>query len=454
MATSLGFGVVQLDVSVVNVAIQPIRAQLGGGVTGAQWIVDAYTIAFAVFIISAGALGDRLGAKRVFAAGFALFTVASVGCGLAPGLPALIAGRVAQGVGAAVLVPCSLTLLNHMYTEPGARGRAVGRWAAGASVALSAGPLIGGVLTATLGWRSIFFITLPLGTLGLLLTLRFATETTRATDRPVDLPGQCVIVAALTALAGATVEGGRVGFGDPLVLVGFAVAAVMAVAFVIVESRRRHPMLPLRLFRVPTFASATGIGLVVNIAFYGLIFVFSLYFQNTRHYSVLATGLAFAPVTIAVLAANLLTSRFVAAFGARRVIAVAAVVLGAAMAGLLGIGARSGYAELVGQLTVVGFALGVIVPAMTTALLGSVDRSRSGVASGTLNTARQTGSVIGVALFGSLVTTELVGGLRIALAVSIGLALAVVALATGIDRRPTGRVNDSELSRITSAQSG
>jgi MFS transporter, DHA2 family, methylenomycin A resistance protein len=428
LATSLGFGVVQLDVSVVNVAIKPIGADLGGGVSGLQWVVGAYTLTFAALILSAGALGDRIGARRVFIAGFALFTVASAACGLAPTLGFLIAARAVQGVGAAVLVPCSLSLLNHAYRDPQERSRAVGLWAAGASVALSAGPLIGGVLTSALSWRWIFFINAPIGLAGILLTVRFATETPRAADRGVDLPGQLAAIATLVALAGAMIEAGPRGFADTLVLAGFGVAAVALAAFVVIESRRRRPMLPLRLFRSRTFSASSAIGIVINVAFYGLIFVFSLYFQTTRHYSVLLTGLAFAPTTVAVCAANLLAGRLARTAGLRITLAAAALLLAAGLGGLLVIGPGTGYAAIVAQLVAVGAGLGVIVPLMTSALLGSVDPGHSGVASGTLNTARQTGSVIGVGLFGSLAAGHLVSGLRLALVISIGLALLVVAL--------------------------
>jgi MFS transporter, DHA2 family, methylenomycin A resistance protein len=434
LATSLGFGVVQLDVSVVNVSIKSIGGQLGGSVSGLQWVVDAYTVAFAALILSAGALGDRIGARRVFIAGFALFTLASAACGLAPDLAALIAARTVQGIGAAVLGPCSLILLSHAYPDTAGRARAVGLWAAGASVALSAGPLVGGVLTASLGWRAIFFINAPIGLLGIVLTLRYAAETTRSPHRGVDLPGQAAAIIALVALAAAMVEGGQKGFADALVLGGFGLAVAAAAAFALIESRRAKPMLPLGLFRSRTFSAATSIGLVVNVAFYGLIFVFSLYFQTTRHYSVLLTGLAFLPATAAVLAANLLAGRVAAAAGTRRILAGAALLMAASLAGLLGTGSSTGYPAIVVQLAGLGFGLGLLVPAMTAALLGSVDASRSGIGSGTLNTARQTGSVIGVALFGSLAASGLVRGLRLALIISVALALTVLALTVAIEK--------------------
>lgn len=438
LASSLGFAVVQLDVSVVNVAVKTIGTDLGGSVTGLQWVVSAYTLAFAVLILSAGALGDRIGAKRVFVGGFVAFTLSSAACGLAPNLTALIAARVGQGIGAAALVPCSLSLLNHAFPWPRERARAVGLWAAGASVALSAGPLVGGLLIASLGWRAIFFINAPVGLLGITLTVRHASETTRSANRGADLPGQVTAGLALLALVGAMIEGGQRGFTTPLVLGGFGAAVLAGAAFIAIESRRAQPMLPLGLFRSRTFTAATSIGLAINIAFYGLIFVFSLYFQTTRHYSALATGLAFAPATAAVLIANLLAGRVAHAVGSRRVIAAGAALIAVSLAGLLAVGVLTPYPAMTLQLIGLGFGLGLLVPAMTSALLGSVDTSRSGIASGALNTARQTGSVIGVTLFGSLAAANLVSGLHLALIISAGLALAVLALsgAIGAGRRP------------------
>ena len=432
VAMSLGFGVVQLDVSVVNVAIRPIGDALGGGVSALQWIVSAYTIMFAAFILSAGALGDRIGARRVFIGGFALFTAASALCGLAPSLDVLIAARALQGLGAAVLVPCSLILLNHAFQEPRERARAVGMWAAGASIGLSGGPVVGGALIAVLGWRAIFFINVPIGLMAIWLTHRYATETPRARDRSVDLPGQLAAVVTLAALAAATIEGGAVGWTQPGILAGYAISALSLVAFLRIESRRRRPLLPLALFRRPAFSASSAMGLVLNIAFYGFIFVLSLFFQREQGRSPLDTGLAFAPMTAIVLAANLGAGRLAQGFGTRRVIAASAVVCALSFLGLLEIGQSTSYLAMVGQLILIGASIGVIVPLMTSETLGSVDRSYSGVASGTLNTARQTGSVIGVALFGSLIGaagSQFSGGLHAALVISGALLLCTAALA-------------------------
>jgi MFS transporter, DHA2 family, methylenomycin A resistance protein len=413
LAMSLGFAVVQLDVSVVNVAIRPIGDALGGGVSALQWVVNAYTIMFAAFILSAGALGDRVGARRVFVAGFAVFTAASAACGLSPDLGALIAARAIQGLGAAVLVPCSLILLTHAYEDPHERGRAVGLWAAGASVGLSGGPVVGGALIAALGWRAIFFINVPIGLFGIWLTLRYARETSRAPERSVDLPGQVAAVIALATLAAATIE----RFPP-----GFAVAAAALAAFLWIESRSAQPMLPLAFFRRRTFAASAAMGLALNVAVYGLIFVLSLFFQREQGLSPMQTGLAFAPMTGVVFATNIAAGRLARRFGPRAVILTGGALAAAACAALLGVDRSTAYAAMVVPLIVFGGSIGLIVPVMTSELLSSVERSRSGIASGTLNTMRQSGSVIGVALFG-------VVGLHTGLAASIGLLLTTGSLA-------------------------
>jgi DHA2 family methylenomycin A resistance protein-like MFS transporter len=353
-AMSLGYGVVQLDVTIVNTALSSIGASLGGGVTERQWVVSAYTIAFAALILTTGALGDRIGAKKVFMAGFAIFTGASLACALAPTAATLIAARAVQGVGAAILVPNSLALLNHVYPAEKERGRAVGIWAAGASLALTAGPLA-----------------------------------------------------------------------------GLAAFAVLAALFFFQERRTRQPMLPLSLFNHRMFALTSVVGLLVNVAFYGLIFVLSLYFQQINGLSPFATGLAFLPMMGAVLPMNLLAARAAERFGAPAIIAAGAAIAGAGCAALIGIHHGTSYWALCAQLVAIGAGLGLLVPPppMTSTLLGSVEKTRSGIAAGVLNATRQTGSVLGVALFGSLVGQKdaFVLGARESLIISAVLLLGAAA---------------------------
>jgi DHA2 family methylenomycin A resistance protein-like MFS transporter len=393
-ACSLGFGVVQLDVSVVNVAAKSIGASLGGGTAELQWLVDSYTLAFATLLLTAGSLGDRFGAKRMLLTGFALFTLASAACGLAPSASALVAFRAVQGAGAAMLGSCSLALLNHTFPEV-ERIRAVGIWAAGASAAFAAGPLVGGLLLATGGWRLIFFINVPLGIIAWLLTRRYAVETPRGGGR-ADVPGQVLGLAMLGALAWATIEAGQRGFGSPVAIGIFGISVLSGAAFVHVERRVPHPMLPLSLFRSRSFTLCVTIAGLINVAFYGLIFVFSLYLQLRLRESPLLTGLAFLPATVACMAGNAFTRHLPSPR--------ASIVIGTLVAavGLVLLAFVSGAVPLAVALGVVGGGVGLVVPAMTAAVLGSVAQQRSGIASGALTAIRQSGSVLGVALFGSM----------------------------------------------------
>jgi DHA2 family methylenomycin A resistance protein-like MFS transporter len=433
-AMSLGYGVVQLDVTIVNTALNSIGSSLGGGVSELQWVVNSYTIVFAAFILTAGALGDRIGAKRIFMAGFAIFTAASLACALAPNATVLVAGRAMQGLGAAALVPNSLALLSHAYPDEKGRGRAVGIWAAGASLALISGPLIGGALIALVGWRWIFLVNLPIGLAALWLSWRYVIDTTRSPQREIDLPGQIAAIASLGCLAGAIIEGGARGWSDPLVIAGFAVALVLAVLFVLQERRAAQPMLPLSLFKNRRFALTSLVGLLVNIAFYGLIFVFSLYLQRVNGLSPLATGLAFLPMLGAVLPVNLLAARVSERIGALATIAAGAGLSALGCLALIGIEPGTSYLAIGPQFAVIGAGLGLLVPPLTSTLLGSVEKSRSGIAAGVLNSTRQTGSVLGVALFGSLASqaSAFMSGMHAALIISAALlAIAGAAMKFG-----------------------
>jgi DHA2 family methylenomycin A resistance protein-like MFS transporter len=425
-AMSLGFVVVQLDVTIVNVALPHIGSALGAGVAGLQWVVNAYTLVFAAAILTAGALGDRFGAKRCFLVGFLVFTLASLGCGFAPNLAVLVAARAVQGLGAAILVPCSLALLNHAFHDEHERTKAIGIWAAGASAALAAGPVMGGGLIASIGWRSIFFVNLPLGAIGIWLTWRYAEESTQTRGRALDLAGQFIGMFALADLAAAMIEGGAVGWTRPLVLAAFLLFVLAAVAFVWIEMNSQAPMLPLSLFKNQTFSATTLIGLLMNTAFYGLIFMLSLYFQQVKHYTPLATGMAFLPMTVIVLLANLSVGPIAKRIGLRAPILIGQALLATGCLALVGISQNTSYSALSVQLLAMGAGVGLTVPPMTSALLGTVGAKLSGVASGVLNASRQAGSVIGVALFGSLIEQQrpFIPGIRAALMISVGVLLA------------------------------
>lgn len=439
-ALSLGYAVVQLDVTIVNTALASISADLGGGVAELQWVVNAYTVAFAAFILTAGALGDRLGARRIFMIGFALFTAASLGCARAPNATVLIIARGVQGLGAALLVPNSLALLNHAFPDERARGRAVAVWAAGASVALTAGPFVGGALITLVGWRSIFLVNLPIGLVGLWLTFRRAAETPRHPQHALDVAGQCAAILMLGAVAGALIEGGARGFGDRFVIAGFATAVVAGGLFLRQETRARQPMLPLSLFARPMFAASNLVGLLVNVAYYGLIFVLSLYFQQVNGFTPFATGLAFVPMLGALLPVNLIAPRLTERIGASATIAAGAVLAAGACLALLPIEPNTRYLAICFQLVALSCGLGLLVPPLTSTLLGSVERQRSGIAAGVLNATRQTGSVLGVALFGALLGRG--AGFMAGMHATLGLAAAVLGAAglviwRGGPRRPS-----------------
>ena len=269
----LGFFVITLDALVVNVALPAIRNDLGGGITGQQWVVDGYTLMFAALLLSAGALSDRIGARQAFGAGLALFVAASLACGLAPELGVLIAARLAQGAGAAVMMPASLALIREAYPDSAKRARAIAIWSLGAAAASAAGPVVGGFLTL-LSWRMIFFINLPVGLVVLYLLLRVPRSPRRAV--PFDWAGQVTAVLALGALVYGLIEGGAEGFSAPPVLGALAVAVVALIAFLVAQVRGAHPMVPLELFRSrPLVVSVAG-GFTFTVGFYGLVLQFPI----------------------------------------------------------------------------------------------------------------------------------------------------------------------------------
>ncbi|MFD6432658.1 MFS transporter [Streptomyces venezuelae] len=401
VASLLGFAVITIDVTAVNIALPDIRATLHGGMAGLQWVVDAYTLMFAALMLSAGALADRAGARRAYALGVGVFTVASLACALAPGIGALIAARVAQGAGAAIVMPASLSLIRQAYDDPRRRARAIALWTVGGSVSVAVGPVLGGVLTEAAGWRSVFLLNLPVGALILVLLARVA----RSPRRPaaVDLAGQVTAVLALAGLAFAVIEGGHMGWTSAPVIAGFGVAVVSAVAFHRAEKRHPAPMVPLSLLRQRHVGVALAVGFAVNAGFYGVTFLLGLYYQQLRGMSGVAAGLMFVPLAAIITGANLVSPRAAERFGRRTVIVLGQAVLALAMFALVPLDADTPLWLVLVLLVPTGLGGAFAVPALTAQLLDSVPGERAGTASGMLNSLRQTGGAMSVALFGALI---------------------------------------------------
>ncbi|MFD7879584.1 MFS transporter [Streptomyces sp. NPDC059766] len=420
-----------LDVTIINVAVPVVGRDLSASLTGIQWITDGYTVAFAGLLMTGGALGDRLGNRRIFCWGVLVFTASSAACAFAPGTAFLVGARLAEGLGAALIVPGSLALLQQAYPQPAARSRAFGLWGSMAGIAASAGPLLGGLLVTTVGWRSVFLINLPVGAACLLLTLRYVTPSPRHGTRALDWPAQCAVVAAVALLTGALNEAGRRGWSDPAVLAGLGLAVLAALAFVLRERLARAPALPPSLLRSREMRGTPVIGLLFNFAFYGMVFTASLYFQHQRGFSALVTGLALFPAVVMTTFASVLSARLARRTGDRPLV-VSGMLLGAlGLAGWAAAGAEPDYAVLIVPMMAAGFGTSFALTGATATVMGAAPPAYSGAASALFNTTRQIGSATGVALGGSLLATGAgyAAGLRTSMAVGALAYLAAAALA-------------------------
>ncbi|GAB2715855.1 MFS transporter [Arthrobacter bambusae] len=423
----LGFFVVALDAQIVNVALPGIRNDFGGGLSGLQWIVTGYTLMFSALQLFAGTFSDRVGARRAYGIGMILFTVASMACGFSPSLPALIAGRVLQGIGAAMITPTSLALIREAYHDPARRGRAIVYWGLGGSVAAAAGPVLGGILTQ-LDWRLIFFVNLPVGVAALLILCRVAPSPRR--PMPFDWLGQITAVLMLASLAYGIIEGAELGYGSPQILLTFAICVASAAVFVAAQARGKNPMIPLDLFRSRAVSTALIIAGVTMAAFYGVVFLQSLYFQQERGATALETGLLFLPMTGLVALLNPLVARFADRFG--RIVAIVAgqLLMAAGLAGLCFLPTDAPTLLVAFLMVPVGVGGSFTVPPIIALILDHVPAELAGTASGAVNTARQLGGSLGVAIFGAaLAGQDFMAGLRISLGTTALLLLVLVAVA-------------------------
>lgn len=417
IALCLGFFMVIIDVTIVNVALPNMAKSLSGGVSWLQWVVDGYTLTFACLLLSAGHLADRFGAKNAFAWGLVFFVLTSIGCGMATSFGALTFFRLLQGVAAALLVPTSLALINASYENKQDRAKAIGIWATMGGIAAIAGPLLGGILTSWFGWRAVFFVNVPIGITGLLMTIKFVPNPLSKESGKFDYLGQFFGIVSIAALAFSLIEAGRLGWFSPLVLISFIIFLITFIAFLIAEHFFSSPMFPLHFFKSKTFSTAIAVGMILNIGIYGELFVLSLYFQQIRGYSPIATGFAFMPLLGVVAISSYYGGKITSITGPRL-----PMVIG------LGLGALGFFAMLITKMNIayiflilplaaMGFGIAFTMPAATVATIHSAPEGRAGIASGALNASRQVGSLLGVAIFGTIINaaTNFMYGMRLTL---------------------------------------
>ena len=401
-ACCFGLFMVMLDNTIVNVALPSIQRELGAGVTSLQLVVDAYVLVFASLLLSAGALGDRYGHKRVFQLGLVVFTVASALCGLAQNESMLIASRALQAVGGASLLPSTLALVTSTFPDRREQAQAIGLWSGVSAVALVAGPLLGGLLTDGLGWRSVFFVNLPVGVLALVVAGRVIKESHSRVPRPLDIPGQLLAIVALGSLTFALIEGNSQGWTSPAILTLLGVGLVSLPAFLLVESRRAQPMLALRFFRDRSFSSVNAIGTLVGFALLGFVFFNTLYFQTVQGYTPLQAGLRTAPYTLMIVLVAPIAGRLASRFDYWVPVTAGTSLSAVALLLLTQSDAGTPYVELVGPLMLLGVGLGLTMAPMVAAAVAAMPPEQAGVASGTINANRQVGGALGVAVLGAI----------------------------------------------------
>jgi EmrB/QacA subfamily drug resistance transporter len=425
-AVSVGLFMIMLDNTIVNVALPSIRNSLGMSLESLEWIVAGYALTFAAFMLTGGKLADYIGRRTIFMAGLVVFTGASLACGLAPNGGFLIGARVVQGLGGALMNPATLSIITATF-EPRERGRAIGIWAGVSAMALAIGPLVGGLLVEHVNWNWIFFINVPVGIIGF-ITAPILIEETRdqSKEQRLDIPGLATSALALFSLTYAFIEANNYGWSSTRILGAFAVSAVSFIAFVLLERHQRTPMLDLSLFRNRTFGGANGSMLFVGLAMFGTFFYVSLYMQNVLHYSPVQAGASFLPMTILIILiaprAGALTDRI----GSRWLVGFGMTMLAAMLFYYTQLGAHESFWAILPGLLLGGIGMGATMTPLTAAAMSAVAVDKAGVGSAVLNSARQVGGSLGIAVMGSIVasSTDYLTGFHDALRIGAILCLA------------------------------
>jgi EmrB/QacA subfamily drug resistance transporter len=437
-AVAFGLFMIMLDNTVVNVALPSIQRDLGVGLSELQWIVAGYALTFAALMLTGGKLADHYGRRLIFVVGLAVFTLASLGCGLAESGEVLIAARVVQGAGAALMNPSTLSIISATF-PPEQRGMAIGIWAGVSALALAIGPLVGGLLTDHLDWSWIFFVNVPVGVFAVAASFLVIEESRdMSEERRLDLPGQVAGGLGLFALTYALIEANAYGWTSARILGAFAVAAVALAAFLWLERVQRVPMLDLELFRNRTFAGANSVVLLVALAMFGVFFYVSLYMQNILGFSAVQTGAAFLPMTVLIMLIAPIAGKASDRLGSRWLMTVGMVLVGLQLLYLSRLGIDETFWDLLPGLLVGGVGMALVMTPSAAAAVRSVPVDKAGVGSAVLNACRQVGGSLGIAVIGAIIAAEVgdrrspeafVDGFSTALLVAALIAFAGAALA-------------------------
>lgn len=402
----LSLFIISLDITIVNVALPSIQSSFSANVAGLQWVVDAYILVLAGLVTIAGAAGDRIGHLRVFNLGLAIFTAGSLACSLAPSLPLLLTFRVLQGLGGCMLNPNSLSLITSVFTDARQRAFAYGVWGGIFGVSAAAGPIIGGALTDTIGWRSIFWVNIPIGVAALILSRWLVPESRADSPRPLDIPGQLLLVATLATTTYAIINAPRAGWTSATTLLLGSAAVVLLVAFLTVERRQRFPVVDPEFFRSKPFSAAVAIAVLAFFVLAGFLFLNTLFLQQAKGYSPLRAGLATLPMTALVAIVAPLSGRLVGRSGARLPLIGSGVTILAGAAVLVTTSADTPYAVLAIGYALLGIGLGLVNPPITNTAISGMPSAQSGVAAAVASTGRHIGNVLGVAVIGSIAKAD------------------------------------------------
>ncbi len=445
-----------LDSTILNVALPTLQRDLHASIAGLQWVSDAYLLVVASLLMLTGSAADRLGRKRLFLIGLAGFSLGSLLCSLAPNTGSLVALRMLQGLGGSMLTPVSLSIVRNTFHDQKERAQALGIWSAIFGFAAACGPVAGGLLVSSAGWRSIFWVNVPIGAAMIAATLRYVPESRAPRPRRVDVPGQLLMIVFLGSLTYAVIQGPVSGWTAAPILALFAAAAASLVAFVAVERRHREPLLELRFFRSHPFTGASVIAVLAFVVLSGFLFVITLYLQQVRGDSPLRAGLSLLPAMLVMAVAAPVAGHVSGRHGARIPLVASGVLIAAGMALLLGLRPGTSFALIAVALAVTGAGLGLVNPPITNIGVSGMPPAQAGVASAVISATRQFGSVLGVAVLGDLVTTGVSSGLARGQTHAVALSAAThaawaVAVGCGVVIALTGYLTTTARAHATAA---